>query len=316
MNSFSTVRFMRYAKFDLAINKGFYRNLSLVLAATVIGITILVFFFRWLIYYTTEGLSGLSDPELYNSLRINALAVQTFMFISLYVASGCILHPLRNKQGRITHLTLPATHLEKYSWHVLICAGGTFLTLALSILFSDLLNFLLSLAVFGNEGIESLTAWLLGGPENTITHMFPNIQMIAQDPAGLLASGSSSLDATDPVIIEYLTPFWYLAFASVIFEMGVYALGNSIKYKYNLPLTYIFMKIIGFFFATIFFIVGIVAAANGDMEWVKSFAQWLFENLKGILWTGTTIDIALAVIVWYYAYHLYTKAQLTNKLNK
>ena len=40
-------RFMQYAKYDLTINKAFYRNMSIVAVSIITGIAILGFLVRW-----------------------------------------------------------------------------------------------------------------------------------------------------------------------------------------------------------------------------------------------------------------------------
>ena len=93
MSTFNTKRFANYANFDLTINKNFYRNLALVLFFTIVGVVVLSFFMRWLTYQ-------MSAPSgVYNDLALTALFVLIIIQFSFYIAGGCTLHPLRNKQA-------------------------------------------------------------------------------------------------------------------------------------------------------------------------------------------------------------------------
>ena len=96
-----------YANFDLTINKSFYRNLALVLGFTIVGIIVISFFCRWFSYSLGMG------PYMYNDLQTTAMFTTVVIWASLYIGAGCTLHPLRNKQGRITHMTMPATNPVK-----------------------------------------------------------------------------------------------------------------------------------------------------------------------------------------------------------
>ena len=82
-----------------------------------------------------------------------------FGFITLMMAifAGCWAHNLRNKQGRITELTLPATNLEKFTWHALLMLVGGFALSLIGLLTADGFNALLTLLVYGaDEGVGSL----------------------------------------------------------------------------------------------------------------------------------------------------------------
>ena len=186
MSTFNTKRFANYANFDLTINKNFYRNLALVLFFTIVGVVVLSFFMRWLTYQ-------MSAPSgIYNDLALTALFVLIIIQFSFYIAGGCTLHPLRNKQGRITNLTMPATNLEKYAWHVLVCLGGVLVVSVVSVAVADLVNYLMTLLVFRDtEGVQSL-----------FVNVFTNAQLqkVVDLPNQMHAS-MNGVDLTDPTYI-------------------------------------------------------------------------------------------------------------------
>ena len=50
MENFNTTRFANYAKWDLTINRKFYRNMFVVLGIAILSITIISFALRWLMF--------------------------------------------------------------------------------------------------------------------------------------------------------------------------------------------------------------------------------------------------------------------------
>lgn len=310
MSTFNTKRFSNYAKFDLTINKNFYRNLSLVLLATVLGVVIISFFLRWLFYQV-------SAPSLiYNDLSFTALVMLVIIQFSFYIAAGCTLHPLRNKQGRITNLTIPATNLEKYLWHILICVLGCLVTVVISIALADLVNWLMTLMVFkSTEGVQSLFMNVFTNNTSTIMQeitrsMHASMNGVTMDP--------TYADPTEPFVANVTSASIFTAWSSIFCTSAIYAFGNSVKYKFNLPITYIILKVIEFCFAILIFIGMIWFTANIDRMSApdeESFRAF-FENFHIYLYVWAGLSIVVGIGFWMWAYNRYTKAQLCNKLNK
>jgi hypothetical protein len=312
MSTFNTKRFANYANFDLTINKNFYRNLALVLFFTIVGLVVLSFFMRWLTYQIS------APSDVYNDLALTALFVLIIIQFSFYIAGGCTLHPLRNKQGRITNLTMPATNLEKYAWHVLVCLGGVLVVSVVSVAVADLVNYLMTLLVFKDaEGVQSL-----------FVNVFTNAQLqkIVDFPNQMHAT-MNGVDITDPTYIAPQDTFLmnvvnasvFMTWASIFCTTSIYAFGNSLKYKFNLPITYIILKAIEFFFAIILFVGMIWFTANidtMDRMFAEETMRAFFENFHIYLYVWGSLSILAGIGLFVWAYNRYTKAQLCNKLNK
>ncbi len=144
---FNKERFLNFGRYDLIINKSFYRTMALICIFGSTGIAFVAFFGRWLMAnaFNSLDIEPLQDFWSYKNVAITALVLIMFTGIMHVIFAGCTFHNLRNKQGRISELTLPATNLEKYAWHLgLVIIGGT-LAIILSLVCSDALNALLNL---------------------------------------------------------------------------------------------------------------------------------------------------------------------------
>ena len=310
MSNFDTKRFARYANFDLTINKNFYRNLALVLLFTIVGAVVISFFIRWFFYQV-------SMPSMvYNDLSLTAWVVLLIITFSLYIAGGCTLHPLRNKQGRITNLTIPATNLEKYIWHVLICIVGCFITAVIAVALADLVNYLMTIAVFkDSEGIQSLFASVFYNNTGVNIQNFFNQTHASMN--GVAVTDPTYVGPEDTILVNIVNASLFASWSVIFFTTSIYAFANSLKYKYNLPITYIILKVIEFFFAIVLFIGMIWFASNvHNMNIDEEFLRALIENFHIYLYIWGSIAIVAGIGVFIWAYHRYTKAQLSNKLNR
>lgn len=309
MSNFDTKRFARYANFDLTINKNFYRNLALVLFFTIVGIVVFSFFMRWLTYQV-------SAPSLiYNDLTMTALVVMVIMQYSLHIGAGCTLHPLRNKQGRITNLTIPATNLEKYSWHVLICVLGALVVGIISVAFADLVNYLMTIAVFKDtEGVQSLFANVFANSTGAaVNNFFQQMHM---------SMNGQTVDPTyvspqEAILGKILTASLFATWAHIFCTTSFYAFCNSLKYKFNIPLTYIFLQLVGFILGILMLIGMIWFTSNVERLGIDDETMRAFlENFHIYLYIWGSISILAGIGFFVWAYRRYTKAQLSNRWNK
>ena len=307
MSTFNTKRFATYANFDLTINKNFYRNMSLVLILTIIGVVIISFFMRWLTYQ-------ISAPSLvYNDLTLTAWVVIVIMQFSFYIAAGCTLHPLRNKQGRITHLTIPATNLEKYLWHVVLCIVGCFLTAVVAVALADLVNYLMTLMVFKEtEGVQSLFVNVFTNNTSSIISQFTSsvhasMNGVPMDP--------TYAPPAEPFLERIANASIIVTWCSIFCVTAIYAFANTVMYKFNLPVTYLILKAIEFCFAILIFIGMIWFTSNVDKveqlgeESIRTF----FENFHIYLYVYGGFAVLAGIGFWAWAYNRYTKAQLINR---
>ena len=317
--NFNKERFANFATYDLTINKSFYRNMALVTIAGAVCIALLGFITRYAIYNSVVN-NTMSGPaygfvpdansfEGYNWMYFTAFGEMGFLLIMLQIFAGCWAHNLRNKQGRINELTLPATNLEKFTWHALLVLVGGFILCILSLLLADGFNALLTLINYGTEnGIKSLTASV--GEMCSMRGITEIVFM-----RGLWHNAERSITNDDA--IQYFNAFTLLVFCSVFFQSTIYFLGNAFKYKYNIILTYAALQVLGTVLSFVFFICvalgvnvpTIMDTTTPDIEDVGQALTILYYVLSFI-----TL-VASAFFIWW-SYNRYTKAQITSSFNK
>ena len=311
MNNLNMQRLGQYAKFDLTINKNFYRNLALVLFATIFGGMLISFCIRWLFYSIDFPMS------MVNSLMITAWAVMGIISYAFYIMGGCTLHPMRNKQGRITHLTLPATNLEKYTWHLFICLAGCLVVSVLSVLVADLLNFVLTRLLLDNvENVPSLTKAVFTDENFQLDRMIVSMFATGDNYSAGIYVEADNLPEEVVIMRKIGQASWILSIAGVFFQTSLFGLGNSLKYKFNLPLTYIAIQVISTVLVVLYFIVNIGLSHANQNNIDYDTTENIARNLHIILYAVSALLVIAGVGIWAWAYKIYTKAQLTNALNK
>ncbi len=314
--NFSKERFANFAKYDLAINKVFYRNLALFTTIGAVGIAVLGFMGRYTMWKGVTFSDGGIDADPYsysgyNSLFGTAGYVVGFLGIMLYIFAGCSFHNLRNKQGRITELTLPATNLEKFVWHTGLMLGGGFILCILSLLLADGVNALLTLAVYGSEGgVASLTA--------SVGDLFAmNIPAWIGD-SNIIVNGEG-LPMNERAALGYalLHSIGFCVVCAAIAETIIYLFGNAVKYKYNIILTYVAMQVLGFIFVILFFIgIAIFAGRVDAIYEVENGGEILAHDMMVGFYIIGSLALILAAFLGWKSYRLYTQAQITTPLNK
>lgn len=319
MNNFNTNRFLNFGKYDLTINKAFYRNMTLVTIFGCLGITLLGFLIRWRIakeafaLYTDhinpgeiidygDAYFGEANPEL---LTLTALYVLLFCLGMFTIYAGYTFHNLRNKQGRIIELTIPATNIERWTWHILMVTVGGLLCCITSVVCADIVNAILNLITYGTHIASSLTAEVC------------RIGLLIPNPFAAYNSWTMNAMFND-ISSSGMANYLRLLMVSIVFlNVSTYVFGNSVKYRYNIILTYIALQIIGFFMITF----GIIFSSYATLDWellndvtyteefAKNFAKFLYYSFITIVWvTG-------GLLLWG-SYRKYCKAQITSRLNK
>lgn len=300
MDNFNKQRFLQVAKWDLTINRSFYRNLSIITLAGVVAISIFAFFIRWMVEDDV-------NPNVTNryTVAFTLLAISYFTSFIMLVSAGCINHPLRNKQGRISALTIPATNSEKFLWHTLLMTVGCFIFCVLCIVAADAIYMTLSIMVFPTDEIHSISL-------QYVRSLFGYLKL---NPIGSTMQGGE----------EVMTCGGLLDIKSVIFagwmahilSISVFAFGNAIKYKYNIILTILFLFILQFVFSILFFTCVILFGDKiGDFFDAYVSHAGLPTILNGIFIVGGIICLVISAVLWYYSYRLYCKAQVTSNMNK
>lgn len=327
--AFDKDRFVNFAKYDLTINKTFFRNMALVTVIGAIGIAVAMFFGR---YTTWKGMVG-NDMEAYeqmkemaaggyvsesllcvpgsyahyNTMPMTTIALTEFLGIMIIIFAGCWAHNLRNKQGRIMELTIPATNMEKYLWHTCITIGGGLLLAFISLLLADGFNALFTwLLCPASDGFVSLTSnWfgMLTLDFSSITGMFSQMQ-----GPDLNSMESDELFQSVMMAVRFL--FW----GALLCNIAIYHFGNSVKYKYNIILTYVAMYVLEIIVAICIGIGSAFIVGNQyNLDLHPSDGPTI---MKGFAYTLGTILYLIACTLPILSYKRYTKAQITSKLNK
>jgi hypothetical protein len=319
--NFNKERFANFATYDLTINKSFYRNMAFVTIAGSLCIALIGFIARYSMYNSILD-GGMSGPafsytpeadsiEGYNWMYFTSMYELGFFLIMLEIFAGCWAHNLRNKQGRITELTLPATNLEKFTWHALLMLTGGLILCIVALLIADGLNALLTLITYGTEnGVTSLTASVfeMCSYKNIINTVFLRG----------LSHGMSPMHAEDNPANPFFDAFSVFLFSTIFCHIMIYALGNAFKYKYNIILTYVALQVIGTILSVLFFIC--IAAGAANMPTMMDMASLSEEDA---IQAATITFYVLAVVVFaiaafflWWSYNRYTKAQITSSFNK
>lgn len=292
---FNKDRFISFGRYDLIINKAFYRTMALVTIFCSTGLAIIGFFLRWIMYKAETN--SYYFPEFFklDNVTITALFIVMFISIMHIVFAGCTFHNLRNKQGRTTELTLPATNLEKFTWHVaLVTLGGTLIIIA-GVVCADIANAILNLAFHPMDAQSSITygiIQIMTGQLNTV---------LAPSSHDLMENGVR-------------TSIMFMAFALSLSGFTFFILGNAIKYKYNIILTYITYE---FSITAIVFVIIFIAIKIADgADDVHLTDDQIFAAAKAIANVVAIFNIILSGIYVWLSYKLYKKAQITAGWNK
>lgn len=311
---FNSTRFTNFAKYDFITNKSFYTSLAIITFIITQSIAFLSFTGRysvWKTFETSGEFADVTSPMHYSYSTQTVTYICAFLTFAMCIFGGCWAHSMKEKQGRITELTLPATNLEKFAWHIsLMTIGGSAVCLA-SFLTADLLNFLLTLcfigtdAVFNSLIIDSFKIFILG---DSLSNIF-----------SFTVSGEDMISAAIQTIFRAFTIFNITA---TVLNVAIYIIGNAFKYKFNVIITFILQQLLTFLIVIILLIgftvfIGYTSEYGTFME-IEEF----FEDENSIyyitvpLYIGSVINLLLSagLVVW--SYKRYTKAQITTTMNK
>ena len=295
---FNKERFLNFGRYDLIINKSFYRTMALICIFGSTGIAFVAFFGRWLMAnaFNSIDIEQLQDFWSYKNVAITALVLIMFTGIMHVIFAGCTFHNLRNKQGRISELTLPATNLEKYAWHLgLVIIGGT-LAIILSLVCSDALNALLNLIFHPLEY------------QNSIIYSIYELMSFRYT----YVNGTSLADMEE--MQGLLSAIRFMSIAMSVSGFAFFVLGNAIKYKYNIILTYITFEF-SMSILTIIAIFIIKSLAENDSIQINSREEAL-AYVKASANIVAILNYLLTVLYFWLSYKLYKKAQITSGWNK
>lgn len=294
---FNIDRFITFGRYDLIINKAFYRTMALITIFGATGLATIGFFIRWLIFKTDEADSYVTPFCKLDEVFLTAIFLLAFASIMHVIFAGCTFHNLRNKQGRITELTLPATNLEKFTWHIAVVVIGGSAAIIASVLCADIVNAILNLAFHPIDAQRSLTLYV------------GNILLGTFDSEFINNPGTEVMNG-----LGIKPSFMFACTAISISGFAFFILGNAIKYKYNIILTYIIYEfavtaiVFGFMYLVSLFADNDTVHQMTDEEGIAIFK--IIANLIAIF------NCLLTALYIWLSYHLYKKAQITSGWNK
>lgn len=291
MKNFDIRRFCAVARWDLTINRAFYNKMAMVIAACSI--------LPVLFYYAIENLEMVMDsdgvdkpyPSFLMALDLISVFISVFSGIALTVVLGFMFHNLRNRQGRIAELTLPASNIERFLWHAFVVLVGAHVWFLMSVALAEILNAILVAVTFnfGDYEYVSLTSKVCNNFYRTL-------------PTFMVFDESFHFGAYVAIIL------------SSLLSMSVYPLFNAWKYRHNIAYTILF-----YILAWLLLIVLITACAafvaicSWDMAWFLGFFEnvpsWCLVLILNVFLAG------LLFLMWRCTYRMYCKAQITTRRN-
>ena len=291
MKNFDIRRFCAVARWDLTINRAFYNKMAMAIAAC--SILPVLFYHAIEILERVSDSDGVSKPysSFLMDLEFISVFISVFSGIALTVVLGFMFHNLRNRQGRIAELTLPASNIERFLWHAFVVLVGADVWFLMSVGLAEILNCLLVWVTFdfGNYEYASLTAMVCKNFYNTL-------------PTAMVFDEGFHLGAYVAIIL------------SSLLGMSVYPLFNAWKYRHNIAYTILF-----YILAWLLLIVLISACAAfaafcswdvaGFLGFFEKFAPWSLVLILDVFLAG------LLLLMWRCTYRLYCKAQITTRRN-
>ena len=209
------------------------------------------------------------------------------------ISAGYMFHNLLTKQGRISELTLPATNLERFIWHAVVIMIGVPLVFFCGVVVADFLHFLFRLMIT-NADIQSLTAAYYWGEGDF-----------------------SNWHNYSPGFEDFMEDYGY-ELVTTIFIWGAcytrsFSLFNAWKYRYNIPITFLFYFILWTVLPLILLFLGTMFLSE---DCVLDFIDWIKDtNPHNIVIGVGIVGILVYIGIWLLTYRLYTRAQLTTKRN-
>lgn len=287
MKHFSIKRFANVARWDLSVNSKFYTRSAIMMMAFISTPIVLFYLYNML----TKGFLLMGNTS--DNVESFAMAISMIGLAYSVISAGYMFHNLLTKQGRISELTLPATNLERFVWHAVVIMIGVPLVFFCGVVVADFLHFLFRLMIT-NADIQSLTAAYYWGEGDF-----------------------SNWHNYSPGFEDFMEDYGY-ELVTTIFIWGAcytrsFSLFNAWKYKYNIPITFLFYFILWTVLPLILLFLGTMFFSK---ENVLDFMNWLKDaNPHNIIIGVGIVGILVYIGIWLLTYRLYKRAQLTTKRN-
>ncbi|MBQ6225552.1 MAG: hypothetical protein IJJ73_04525 [Bacteroidaceae bacterium] len=284
---FSFKRFINVARWDLSVNSKFYTRSAIMMMAFISTPIVLFYLYNML----TKGFLLMGNPS--DNVESFAVAISLIGLAYTVISAGYMFHNLLTKQGRISELTLPATNLERFIWHAVVIMIGVPLVFFCGVVVADFLHFLFRLMIT-NADIQSLTAAYYWGEGD-----FSDWR-----------NGSTAFK-------DFMEDYGYELVTSIFIWGACYtrsfSLFNAWKYRYNIPITFLFYFILWTVLPMILLFIGTMFLSEDS---VLDFIDWIKDtNPHNIIIGVGIVGILVYIGIWLLTYRLYTRAQLTTKRN-
>ena len=285
MKQFSIKRFANVARWDLSVNSKFYTRSAVMMMAFISTPIVLFYLYNML----TKGFLLMGNTS--DNVEGFAMAISMIGLAYTVISAGYMFHNLLTKQGRISELTLPATNLERFVWHAVVILIGVPLVFFCGVVVADFLHFLFRLMIT-NADIQSLTA-------------------------AYYWSDFEGWHNATPGLEDFMEDYGY-ELVTTIFIWGAcytrsFSLFNAWKYRYNIPITFLFYFILWTVLPLILLFIGTMFFSE---ENVMNFMEWLKDaNPHNIIIGVGIVGILVYICIWLLTYRLYKRAQLTTKRN-
>ena len=285
MKSFNIKRFLNVARWDLSVNSKFYTRSAIMMMAFISTPIVLFYLYNML----TKGFLLMGNTS--DNVESFAMTIGLIGLAYSVISAGYMFHNLLTKQGRISELILPATNLERFVWHAVVILIGVPLVFFCGVVVADFLHFLFRLMIT-NADIQSLTA-------------------------AYYWSDFEGWHNYSPGFEDFMEDYGY-ELVTTIFIWGAcytrsFSLFNAWKYKYNIPITFLFYFILWTVLPLILLFIGTMFFSE---ENVMNFMNWFKDaNPHNIIIGVGIVGILVYIGIWLLTYRLYKRAQLTTKRN-
>ena len=285
MKSFNIKRFLNVARWDLSVNSKFYTRSAIMMMAFISTPIVLFYLYNML----TKGFLLMGNTS--DNVESFAMTIGLIGLAYSVISAGYMFHNLLTKQGRISELTLPATNLERFVWHAVVIMIGVPLVFFCGVVVADFLHFLFRLMIT-NADIQSLTA-------------------------AYYWSDFEGWHNYSPGFEDFMEDYGYELVTTIIIWGACYtrsfSLFNAWKYKYNIPITFLFYFILWTVLPLVLLFLGTMLFSK---ENVLDFMEWFKDaNPHNIIIGMGIVGILVYIGIWLLTYRLYKRAQLTTKRN-
>lgn len=355
MSTFNIHRFASVARWDLTLNRSFYIKMGLVIFLSAALPAFLFFVINWalwqsgivsyeayepfpvannflcvilnliipcLVGFTFHNLSSRQGRVM--ELMLPASNVEKYLWHAVLAVFGSLLMAVLSlaiidaMQALMTFVAFGSEHINSYFkaiYENITTMGGlqinqTPQTMSpygaypAPYLYGDSLAGMAADSLgYGTSAMDSLDYYYGAGQ---------GVSMTSNLGGGTMSFSGSGMPPEIEELISMVP--WYASLLSMVYVtyLSTYVLGNSILYRFNIIFTILFHFIFGF---VLFVAVFAFLLMFGGNDTVMDIFKWFVAEKAGIV-TSMALLVLLSVAIWYVAFALYKKAQITSPMNR